>query len=463
MSRDIHELSATELLAAYRSRDLSRREVVAAHLARIDEINDAVNGVIYRFDERALREAEEADRRAADREDLLLDGVPVLVSDWYHVEGVPQPMGVRAWAESVDDADDPVVQRVRGAGAIILGKSSVPEFYIRWNAVSELFGETRNARDLGCSAGGSGGGAATAVAGGIVPIAFHADLGGSLRVPASFCGIIALRPSGGVVPLAYPVEPSMVWEAWTSCGPMARSVEDAWLALRAVAGPHPSVPNTVPLALPETLATDGPRPRVARIVDATGATVTDEIRREVDRTAAALTEAGYEVVDAAAPPRLERLAQLWIELLGTELMHCVMPAVRGTIGESARQHIDTLYGQFDLGRDLAPFIAAEQELRSIAREVSEWMDEYPLVLAPVAGMARPPIDFDYFLSEQQSVELFDHMRSVVWVNALALPGVALGNGAQIVGRRFRDAEPAVAAARVMQALGSVTVAEPALA
>ena len=455
----IHTMTAVEIKTAYSEGALSRREVVEALLARIDAVNHATNGIIYRFDERALGEAEVGDRVGEDGERGLLDGIPVLVSDWYAIEGVPRAMGVKAWADEKSDADDALVRRLRAAGAIIIAKTAVPEFYVRWNSVSELFGETLNARDLTCSAGGSGGGAATSVAAGIAPIAFHADLGGSVRLPATFCGVTGIRPTSGVVPLVYTFEPSLAFEELTALGPIARSIDDAWLALRAVAGPEPSLPKTAPLALPSTLNTSAPLPRVARLVEATGAEVDPEIVQEIDRTADALGGAGYEVVDSA-PPQLARLADLWIQLVGTELMHCVMPDVRGTIGESARQHIDTLYGQFDLGPELKPYLDAERELRAVAREVSLWMDTYPLVLAPVTGMPRPPIDFDYFLSAADNLALFDRMRCLVWVNALGLPGVALGNGAQIVGRRFHDHETAAAAASALAALGPIEVADP---
>jgi amidase len=459
MNQEIYEMSAIQLIEAYRSKTLTRREVVEAHLKRIDEINPHTNAVIHRFDERALREAEEADQRADERDGLLLDGVPVMVSDWYSVEGVPHSFGVKAWKDNISKADDAVVDRIRKAGAIILGKTSTPEFFIRWNSIGEQFGETRNGRDVARSAGGSGGGAAASVASGLVPIAFHADLGGSLRVPATFNNVITLRPSGDVVPLIYPLEPSLAWERFTSLGPFTRTMEDAWLALRAIAGPHPSVPKTVPLSLPASLPARDSSLRVARIVDETGVTITPEVRKEVDRVADILTDAGYEVVDVA-PPRMDRLAQLWVEMLGTELMQCVMPDARGVIGDRARDHIDTLYGQYEYGSELRPFIEAEQELRSIAREVSEFMAEYPLILGPVTGMETPLIDYDYYLSEAETRELFDSMRSNVWVNALGLPGVALGNGAQIIGRDFHDTEVAVAAKQVLNVLGEKTVAQP---
>ncbi|MGQ4598708.1 amidase family protein [Nocardia sp. R6R-6] len=193
---EVYELSAAQLKQAYREKRLSRREAVEASLSRCDLVNPVVNGVIYRFDERALREADEADRDAGDRSSLPLDGVPITVSEIYAVEGSSQPLGVPALEEvTVSKADDELVVRLREAGAIIVGKTAIPEGFFRWNTVSSLFGETLNARDTSRSAGGSGGGAATAVASGIVPIAFHGDGGGSLQeVLAGLEGVRVAEP-----------------------------------------------------------------------------------------------------------------------------------------------------------------------------------------------------------------------------------------------------------------------------
>jgi amidase len=456
----IHEMTATALLQAYRTGALTRREVVEAQLARIDAVNPGVNAVIDRFDERALAEAAAADRApASERAGLALDGVPVVVSDWYAVEGSPQTLGVKAFAGVVSDADDAVVDRIRAAGAIILGKAAIPEMALRWNVVSELYGETRNPRDLGCSAGGSGGGVAAAVASGMAPIGFHADAGGSLRVPAGFCGIVALRPTpNAVIPLVAPSVLSMPLEGATALGPHARSVEDAWLAVQAVAGAHPSVPLTPPSRLPASFRSDE-RPPVAVMVDQAGALVDDDVRAEVRRTAEALAAAGHDVVEAA-PPDAPRLAELWLRLLGTEVVHSFLPPVREQVGASAVQHMDELFTLGDVGNDVARFIAVMTELRTAQRALSEWMQDRPLILAPIAGMRRPPIDYDLWLSGEQTRELFDRMRNVVLVNSMGLPAVALANGVQIIGRPHHDEQAVQAADAAMAALGPVAVAEP---
>lgn len=455
----IHEMSATELIAAYRDGTLTRREVVAAQLDRIDQVNPSTNGVIYRFDEQALKEAEDADANAAQRTHLPLDGVPILISDLYNIAGVPQALGVPALKDNVAEEDDVIVRRLRAAGAIILGKTAVPEYLVRWNTVSELFGQTRNARNPDLAAGGSGGGAATSVAAGLAPLAIHGDLGGSLRVPASWCGVLTLRPTGGVVPLAYVGNPSLTWEQWFSLGPFARTMEDAWLALRAIAGPDPAYPKTVPLELPDTLPAEPARTKVAVMAEATGCTVTPEVQIALEETVGALEEKGFTVT-RTAPPNMARLSELWAQMIGTEVLRSLLPPVLELLSENAKQNMEATYRPFDLGPDMASYVAAEQELNQVTRELSEFMDEYHYIVSPVSGMLAPPAEFDHFKTPEENGHVFDTMRSNVWVNTQSLPAVALGNGIQIVGRRYHDTDVAAVGALVRNQLGPIQVATP---
>lgn len=460
MNPPIHELTAVALKDAYRTGSLTRLEVVEALLARIDACNPAINAIVHRLDDEARRTARDADAAAdGDRAGLPLDGVPIVVSDWYAVAGAPQTLGVKALADVVSQADDPIVDRLRAAGAIILGKAPIPEMALRWNVVSELYGETRNPRDTACSAGGSGGGVAAAVAAGMAPIGFHADAGGSLRVPAAFCGVLTLRPTpNAVIPLVAPGVLSMPLEAATALGPHARTVDDAWLAVHAAAGAHPSVPLTPPSRLPSSYDSEE-RPNVALVVDATGAQVDEDVRAEVRRTADALARAGFGV-EETAPPRARELPELWLRMLGTEVMHSYLPPIRDITGASAVQHMDELFSQGDVGNDVDAFIQTMKDVRIAQRELSEWMQEHPLILAPVAGMRRPPIDYDQWLSRDDTTTLFDRMRNVVLVNAMGLPAAGLPNGVQIIARPHHDEQAANAAGRAMEALGPVQVATP---
>ena len=137
-----------------------------------------------------------------------------------------------------------------------------------------------------------------------------------------------------------------------------------------------------------------------------------------------------------------------------------LPAWDGLISDSSRQHIEAMFGLFDLGERTSAYVAAFGERRAVAQAVGAWMETHPLVVAPIAGMPTPRLDFDHYLSVDATRDLFDHMRDVVWVNLLGLPSIALPNGIQIVARRFREDEAFAAAGVAAETLGPVTVAEP---
>jgi amidase len=232
--------SARRIAGAVRSREVSCREVVAAHLDQIERVNPAVNAVVTLVPERALEEARLADEATTvGRETGPLHGVPVAHKDTHATAGIRTTYGSRLLADHVPDADELVVERLRRAGVISIGKTNVPEFAAGSHTFNEVFGVTRNPYDLTRSAGGSSGGAAAALACGMQPLADGSDMGGSLRNPASFCNVVGFRPSAGRVP-SYPS--LLPWGTLGVQGPMARTVGDVALAMRVLAGPDPRAP-----------------------------------------------------------------------------------------------------------------------------------------------------------------------------------------------------------------------------
>ena len=451
-------MTATEMVQLVGKGELTRRELVEAHLRRIAEHNGAINAIVEMRSEAALAEADAADRDAANRAGLALDGVPICIKDHFDVAGMKHTEGVRALAQRVSTADELVIARLRAAGAIVVGKCNQPDFQIRWNTVSELYGATRNPRDLSRSAGGSSGGDAAAVASGMAALGLGADYGGSIRVPAAFCGIYGLRPSAGRVP-AVPINPPFdgppTLDLMFSIGPFARSVNDLWRAFEVLAGADPRDPATIDMPL--QMRSAGTDLRVARMCHETGAPVSQEIEAALNETADILREAGYEIVDAGIP-NAERAPEVWAELVSTELIRSAMPVWSDQIGDSGRQHIEEMFGIYDLGQDVGRYFASFMERRSIVRETAAWMEDHPLILAPLAATPAPPLDFDLYLDRQQSQALFDSMRSLPWVNLLSLPSVALPNGVQIVARRFHEADIFDAASAVERELGPLSIA-----
>ena len=237
---ELTRLSAVDLAALTSVGEVSCREVVEAHLARISEINPTVNAVCTVTEDVALLEARQRDDAWARGEVTgILHGIPLVHKDLIDTAGIRTTYGSRAFAEHVPETDNIVVQRTRAAGAVTLGKSNTPQFGTGGHTSNEVFGTTRNPVDTQRSAGGSSGGSAAAVASGMAAVATGTDMAGSLRIPAAFCGVVGMRPSPGVVPW---LPTTMSWFPFITAGPMARSVDDAALLLAAMAGDDPRSP-----------------------------------------------------------------------------------------------------------------------------------------------------------------------------------------------------------------------------
>ena len=219
---------------------VSAREVVLSFLDRISQVNDRLNAIPTLVAERALAEAEEADRwRAAGKRMGLLHGLPIAVKDLVDTAGIRTTYGSPIYRDYVPAEDALLVKRLRRAGAIIIGKTNTPEFGVGSQTFNPVFGATRNPYDTSRTPGGSSGGAAAAVAACMLPFADGTDMGGSLRNPASFCNVIGLRPTPGRIPEAPTAD---AWDLLTVSGPIARSVADLELLLAAISGPDSGSP-----------------------------------------------------------------------------------------------------------------------------------------------------------------------------------------------------------------------------
>ncbi len=246
MTQQYEQLTAGELAAAIRRKEISAREALDAHYARIDAVNPALNAVVTQVRDRASEQASRADERTASvpAEELPpLHGLPMTHKDTHNTKGIRTTQGSSVFADFVPDFDDLIVERFAAAGAISTGKNNVPEFAAGSHTFNEVFGTTNNPYDVTRSAGGSSGGGAAAIAARIQPMGDGSDMGGSLRNPAAFCNVVGFRPSHGVIPLA-PARNAWAWLART--GPMARSVDDIALAMSVLAGPDPRISAACP-------------------------------------------------------------------------------------------------------------------------------------------------------------------------------------------------------------------------
>lgn len=446
---ELHYLSATELAGLIRTRQVSAVEAVRACLDRIDQVNPRVNAIVTLAAEQALDAAKAADAREPDGP---LHGVPVAHKDLVDTAGIRTTYGSPVYADHVPDRDELIVERLRAAGAISIGKTNTPEFGTGSHTVNEVFGATRNPYDLSRSAGGSSGGAAVALATGMVPLADGSDMGGSLRNPASFCNVVGLRPTPGRVPVVSDVN---AWYTLSVLGPMARTVEDVTLMLGAVAG----FDRRSPYAIKEFFA---PEPeegvrgmRVAWSPDLGGLPVDP-------RTAA---------VTATAPAVFERLGahveQVELDLSDAEDAFRTYRAWNYALsfGDLDRLGPNTAWnveqGRKVTGEDLA---RAERARSRLYQRMAAFFDVYDVLIAPVSQVPPFPVEHPY-VSEINGQELPDYlawMRSAYWISVLHAPAASvpagftpegLPVGVQIVGAPFADARVLRVARAFEQATG----------
>jgi amidase len=233
--------SAETLARLLRTRKLSRVELIKAFIAQVERVNPKVNAIVTFLPEAALKEARRLDR-GKDAQTGPLAGLPIAYKDMIATRGIRTTFGSPIYAEQVPAADHAIVERLKAAGAITLGKTNTPEFAAGSQTFNPVFGRTLNPYDLDKTCGGSSGGAAVAVACGMLPFADGSDLGGSLRNPGNFCNVVGFRPTPGRVPY-FPA--TDVWGTMSVIGPIARTVEDAAFLLSSMAGPDPRSPITI--------------------------------------------------------------------------------------------------------------------------------------------------------------------------------------------------------------------------
>jgi amidase len=469
MMGEIWQLSATELAQRIVRRQLSSVEVVDAHLARIDAVNPALNAVVRVLADEARAGAAMADRRLAAGETVgPLHGVPFTVKENIDMAGLPTTWGVPALAEAVVSADAPIVERMRAAGAIPIGRTNLPDMALRLHTSSSLHGLTRNPWHPGRTAGGSSGGEAAALASGMSPIGLGNDIGGSLRNPANACGIASIRPSAGRVPDAgyMPAEDRlMAVQLMNVQGPMARRVADVRLGLQVLMGAHPRDPWSIDAPF------DGPalaRPiRVAVLAEPPGGSTDPKIAATVRRAAQALADAGY-VVEEVCPPRYEDAISCWARLIMADF-RSVLEMLTPMMGADAVAFLNNFNQAIPALADVAAWSHLMVERDGIARAWSTFMADRPLLLSPTWSQLPFEHGFDS-ATPAGSVATKELMRPVVPANLLGLPSACvpagrdeatgLPIGVLITGRRLREDLCLEAAEAIEARLGLATPIDP---
>lgn len=288
--------SATHLVADLIAERISPTELTEASLNQISLLNPAVNAIVT-LNQHAMQDAENLENaRASGNPPGPLYGLPVGIKEVTPVAGVRTTFGSSLFSDHIPEKDAVIVNRLRKAGAIIIGKTNCPEFAAGANTWNDVFGYTRNPWNLALSAGGSTGGGAAALATGMIALAEGTDLGGSLRVPAAFCGLIGMRTSPGLIPTS---PTPYLWDAFHIEGPMARTVEDLALMLQAVSGKSDASPLHQPTAGRDFLAAvenaNLKGQRVAYCCDIAGIGIDDEIEKVCHRAAMEMRQTGIQV------------------------------------------------------------------------------------------------------------------------------------------------------------------------
>ena len=427
MNTELCFLTAGELARRIRARALSCEEVMRAHLDQIERVNPKVNALVTLLPERALEGARAADRRlrAGDAAGPL-HGLPIAHKDLMPTAGIRTTFGSPIYRDHVPDQDGLLVERVRAAGAILIGKTNTPEFGAGSQTFNPVFGVTRNPWDLDKTCGGSSGGAAAALAAGMLPIADGSDFGGSLRNPASFCNVVGLRPSAGRVP-SWPAVNA--WFSLPVLGPMARTVEDAALLLSAIAGPDRRAPLSIAepgSVFAQPLARDFRGVKVAWSADFGGLPVDPRVA-EVLQGGRAVLEAIGLIVEDAAPDLREadevfRVLRAW----SFELNY-------GALLDTHRAQMkDTVIWNIEEGRKLSgPQLGRAEVKRSeLYQRVRAFMEQYAFLAAPVVQV--PPFDVSQpWVKSINGVSLttyLDWMKSCYQISATGLPAISVPCG-----------------------------------
>lgn len=441
--------------------------VVEEALARVEAENADLNAVVT-LNPRALDDARALDARIAKREDVgILAGVPVGIKDVTQVAGLRTTFGSPLFADYVPSEDALVVARLRAAGAIILGKTNTPEFAAGGNTWNDVFGRTRNPWDRSKSAGGSTGGGAVGLATGMIALAEGTDLGGSLRIPASFCGVVGIRPSPGLVP----TDPAdWVWDTLQVSGPMARTAEDLALALQAMAGPSARAPLAQPSVGRDLVGAvkRGPKRgmRVAYCPDIAGIGVEPSVEAACREGAVALREEGASVEEIAFDLSYARDA--FLALRGEWFVAWMYDKLDRLDGFGVNVKSNTKAGLEGSPRALG---AAHHARGRVWRQFREFFARYDHLVTPTMCVSPFPVEQNYpeFVAGKAMKTYVDWLAPTFLLSLAGLPVASvpcgldangMPVGVQIVGRTQGE-ESVLALAGAVQKLRPIGLPRPA--
>jgi amidase len=449
MNDELWRWGAVELAQAIRRREVSSREAVTACLDRIDSVNPRINAVVETRPEEALAAADAADAAVAAGEQVgPLHGVPVTTKVNSDLAGYATTNGVEAFSDAIAEEDAPHLANWRRAGAVFVGRTNTPAFSIRWFTDNALHGRTLNPWDAGRTPGGSSGGAGAAVASGMSPLSQGNDIGGSIRYPASACGVVGLRPTVGRVPSWLgPREGDQLLgvQSMLVQGPLARSVADVRLGLSAMATYDPTDPVCVPA--PET---GPPLPRPLRVGVVRTVGVVDPVAAVDEAISAAagwLSDAGYAVEEVELPVLADAWRLWWQLVQGIEFRE-MEPDIEKYGDEGIRRSVRNQFAFVEdnfseLGID--DYVRGYGRRSTLAKRLGEFLEHYPLVLLPISAERTFEIDADV-VEPSRCAQVITAQWPMMSIAAMGFPALSvpatltdgLPVGVQLLGRRFRE-------------------------
>ena len=473
--KDLVFQSAKKLARLIRTRKLSAVEVMKAHIAQIERVNPKVNAIVTFLPEAALKDARKLDAKLGRKDGAHglgpLAGLPIAYKDMVITKGIRTTFGSPIYKDNVPDADHVLVERLKAAGAITIGKTNTPEFAAGSQTFNKVFGATPNPYDLGKTCGGSSGGAAVSVACGMLPFADGSDLGASLRNPGNFCNVVGFRPTPGRTPY-YPTGDA--WATLSVIGPIARSVEDTAFLFSAMAGPDPRSPISITepgSIFAKPLKRNFRKIRVAWSKDLGGLPVDKRVTAVLEKQRKVFESLGCIVEDAE--PDLSGADEAFHVLRAVGFVQKYAPLL-----EKHRDKLkDTVVWNIEEGMKLdGPRIARAQALRSdVYRRMREFMERYEFLLLPVNQVPPFPVTQAY-IDEINGVKLgnyIDWMKTCYYITVASNPAIsvpagftddkpALPVGLQIVGR-YRDDFGVLQLAHAFEQETQVALRRPAIA
>ena len=454
---DITFQSATAIAAAIRRKEVSSREVIDAHLKHIERENPRLNAVVRVLAESARAEATQADEAIAGGKPVgPFHGVPMSVKDAWELAGVPSTGGTLGRAHFIPQRDATVIARMRAAGAIPIGMTNLPEMSLAFESDNLVYGRCNNPYNVARTPGGSGGGGAAAIAAGMSPIEIGADLGGSIRLPAHFCGIAGIRATTGRTPMTGYFPPSVGWVLlFCAAGPMARSVEDLAAALPLISGPDWMDPAVVDVPSRDPHAVSLKGLRVAVHTDNGIMAPTAETQLAVRDAAKALADAGA-IIEEARPGGIEQCMEIFLGIanadagenmkrllaaVGTQQTHALLtPLLSPTLEHRSAGFLHGLLARADMYRSA----------------MLSFLRNYDLVLCPVNAL--PAINHGDYL-KQDVLPAFSYTIAynlTGWPGAVVRGGTSpegLPIGVQCLARPWREDVALAAAQHLETALG----------